>query len=192
MLDVARYARQIALPEIGPEGQARISAARVAVVGADLTAETAATYLRAAGVGQVFEASELLSDLGAGEVLKKTIAQFDLVIRSGFDDAPMDGAAARLGHAGHLRAGDAGGGRHGLVLGAGPLARGERGCAVQGRRDDRRRTTARRLLAGTLAAAEALQAIVREAAGPFTPSVRHLRLPLDGREPLVQEIGQRR
>ena len=48
-----RYARQIALPEIGPEGQARICAARVAVVGADLAAETAALYLRAAGVGTV-------------------------------------------------------------------------------------------------------------------------------------------
>ena len=47
MVDVARYARHIALPEIGAEGQARISAARVAVVGGDLAAETAALYLRA-------------------------------------------------------------------------------------------------------------------------------------------------
>ena len=48
-----RYARQIALPEIGPEGQARICGARVAVVGDDLAAETAALYLAAAGVGAV-------------------------------------------------------------------------------------------------------------------------------------------
>jgi len=40
-------------------------------------------------------------------------------------------------------------------------------------------------------AAEALNVIVREGAGPFAPSIRHLRLPLDGREPLVQEIGAR-
>jgi hypothetical protein len=46
------------------------------------------------------------------------------------------------------------------------------------------------VLAGTLAAAEALQMIVREASGPFTPSIRHLRLPLDGRDPLVQELGR--
>ena len=46
------------------------------------------------------------------------------------------------------------------------------------------------VLAGTLAAAEALHVIVREASGPFTPRIRHLRLPLDGREPLVQEIGR--
>ena len=45
------------------------------------------------------------------------------------------------------------------------------------------------VLAGTLAAAEALHVIVREASGPFAPQIRHLRLPLDGREPLVQEIG---
>ena len=53
VVDVARYARQIALPEIGPEGQERIGAARVAIVGADRAAETAAIYLRAAGVGEV-------------------------------------------------------------------------------------------------------------------------------------------
>src|SRR6187551_3435147 len=52
--DDAGQVRRFALPEIGPEGQARIGAARVAVVGADLAAETAATYLRAAGC-QVFE-----------------------------------------------------------------------------------------------------------------------------------------
>ena len=50
MVDVARYARHIALPEIGAEGQARISGARVAVVGSDLAAETAVLYLRAGGV----------------------------------------------------------------------------------------------------------------------------------------------
>jgi len=81
--DVTRYARHISLPEIGPEGQARISAARVAVVGADLAAETAATYLRAAGC-QVVE--ETLS-----------VAEIDLIVRSGFDDTPLDAEAARLG-----------------------------------------------------------------------------------------------
>jgi sulfur-carrier protein adenylyltransferase/sulfurtransferase len=185
VVDVARYARQIALPEIGPEGQARISRARVAVIGADLTAETAATYLRAAGVGQVFEASEILNE----PRFKNTIAQFDLVIRSGFDDAPMDGVAARLGipvifvratpeavdmvsFSGRAPSADA---RAEVPFKAAATKPASDGSAV---------------LAGTLAAAEALQAIVREAAGPFKPRIRHLRLPLDGREPLVQEIGR--
>ena len=186
-MDVARYARQIALPEIGAEGQARISAARVAVIGADLTAETAATYLRAAGVGQVFEATQLLSDARAGELLKEMTSQFDLIVRSGFDDAPMDGAAARLGlpvifvratpdavdmvsFSGRVPASDARGDVP--FKAAGTPAAGD----------------AQAVLAGTLAAAEALHVIVREASGPFSPQVKHVRLPLDGREPLVQEI----
>ena len=45
------------------------------------------------------------------------------------------------------------------------------------------------LTAEALAAAEALHTIVREGSGPFSPRIRHLRLPLDGREPLVQDIG---
>ena len=54
-LDAAqRYLRQIALPEIGPDGQQRIAAAVVAVAAEsedDLIAEVAARYLAAAGVG---------------------------------------------------------------------------------------------------------------------------------------------
>jgi hypothetical protein len=58
------YARQIALPDVGPEGQERLAAAKVVVFrqdddadnhrgGADDPAEIAACYLRAAGVGTV-------------------------------------------------------------------------------------------------------------------------------------------
>jgi molybdopterin/thiamine biosynthesis adenylyltransferase len=49
-----RFARQLALPEIGPAGQERLARARVAIVGRDrddLVAETAARSLAAAGVG---------------------------------------------------------------------------------------------------------------------------------------------
>ena len=183
-MDVARYARQIALPEIGPDGQARICAARVAVFGADLTAETAATYLRAAGVGEVFEATAL-----RGEGLKNLPQRFDLIIRSGFDDAPMDGVAARLGlpmifvratrdavdmvaFSGRVPSPDA---RADVPFQAAATPTEEAATAV---------------LAGTLAASEALQMIVRESSGPFTPQIRHLRLPLDGREPIVQQIGR--
>jgi len=47
----ARYARQVALPEIGSEGQAKLRAGRVLLVGAGGLGSAAGLYLAAAGVG---------------------------------------------------------------------------------------------------------------------------------------------
>lgn len=51
--DAQRYARQIALPEIGPHGQERLLKSSVLIVGAGGLGSPAAMYLAAAGVGRI-------------------------------------------------------------------------------------------------------------------------------------------
>ncbi len=48
-----RYDRQLILPEVGPEGQAKLGGAKVLIIGCGGLGSPVATYLVAAGVGTV-------------------------------------------------------------------------------------------------------------------------------------------
>lgn len=52
-IDPARYARHLALPEIGTEGQQRLAASSVLVIGAGGLGSPVGLYLAAAGVGRI-------------------------------------------------------------------------------------------------------------------------------------------
>ena len=88
--EAVRYSRHLLLPEVGPDGQARLRAARILVVGAGGLGSPAALYLAAAGVGTLglVDADDVdLSNLQR-QVLHGTAA----VGRS-----KLESAAARLG-----------------------------------------------------------------------------------------------
>jgi hypothetical protein len=180
--EVQRYARQIALPEVGPEGQARLFAARVLIVGAGPAAETAATYLRTAGIGEVIARQVAPQD---GAAWLAALAGIDLVVRVGFDDDAMLGAAKRLGLPVVVaRATPA---QIDLLSFPRRAPMPDASMEVPAQAASASVPGAADVVAGTLAAAEALVRLAR--VDGDIGRVRHLRLPLDGGAPVAQEIG---
>ena len=180
---VARYARQIALPEVGPEGQAAICGARVLIVGGDLAAETAATYLTAAGVGSVETRARSVGD---GAAWLDALGGVDLVIRTDFDDDAMLGAAERLGVPVVVARAEAA--RVDLLSFPRRDPNPSAEIDIRARPAQPTADGATGVLAGTLAAAEALATLLRDDGAQHPSSTRHLRLPVDGGEPIAQKI----
>jgi hypothetical protein len=181
-----RYAKQIALPELGADGQERVLAAEVALAGDDVLIETCALYLVAAGVrrfrriGGRAPGSAALPWPADGAAWEEALRGASLVVRSGLDDDSMVNAAVRLG----IPAVVARGGehvellslrRHGpcphqpLDVPARPAAPWQGGA----------------VLAGALAASEALLLLAHPGE---PPRARHLGLPLEGADPIAAEI----
>ncbi|HEX3698719.1 MAG TPA: ThiF family adenylyltransferase [Polyangia bacterium] len=199
---VSRFARQIALPEIGPDGQRRLLAARVAVVGADLTAETAARYLAAAGVGRLRwldggatavddelrgSNPDVAIEHGAlpegGAAWLAVLDGVDAVLRSGFDDDPLLRAAVRRG----LPVVAVRGRDEGVELIAfrknGPCPHAPLDVPAQASAPPSEGAAA--IVAGTLAATEILHVLLGNGG---TAPARHLGLPLDGRPLRAAEL----
>jgi hypothetical protein len=203
---IARFSRQIALPEIGLEGQQRLALARVAVVGGDLTAEVSARYLAAAGVGTLVLIGSQNGDDGGvdaalrasnpdvvlehrdwpgadGQAWMAALAGTAAIVRAGFGDDPMLRAAARLGiPAVVARAEEA---RVDVLSFANAQPAPDAELEVQTSPRARTPDSAGAVVAGTLAASEAVRALVD--AGGRT-GARHLRVPLDGGAIVAQDI----
>lgn len=84
-----RWSRQVRLPEIGPEGQEKLAAAKVAIVGVGGLGSPAALYLAAAGVGTL----GLIDD---DEVALSDIQRQVLFCESDIGKGKIEVAAERL------------------------------------------------------------------------------------------------
>jgi adenylyltransferase/sulfurtransferase len=211
-----RFARQLALPEVGPDGQERLVAARAAVVGDGLAAETAARYLAAAGVGALRLLSahgtetwdEALRGSNPAVVIERgprpadgaawlaALDDVSIVVRADFDDDALLPAAIRLGLPLVVLRGD--------ETTADVVSFRKHGPCPHAPLDVPRVAAvpvpegAASVAAGALAAAEALHVLInnsdglRPAVGEPAPAraarARHLRVPLDGGDAVAQDL----
>jgi sulfur-carrier protein adenylyltransferase/sulfurtransferase len=87
--ETARYSRHLALPEVGPEGQEKLKAGRVLLVGAGGLGSPAALYLTAAGVGTL--------GIAEFDVVDETNLQRQVLFGTGdLGRAKLEAAADRL------------------------------------------------------------------------------------------------
>jgi hypothetical protein len=75
MTEAARYLRQVLLPEIGSEGQARISAAEARVAGSALENEVAELYARGAGFQRVEPGAIDVGELSPDSIVETPAAR---------------------------------------------------------------------------------------------------------------------
>jgi hypothetical protein len=164
------------------EGQERLLAAEVALVGSGLALEAAARYLSGAGVRRfrMIGAQDWPMD---GEAWLSALAGVTLILRAGFDDDPMLRAAVRLGVPVVVMRG----GQSGADL----VSFRHHGPCPHAALDVPMRIAepvpedgALAVVAGTLAATEAAWRIACPDEGP---RARHLKLTLEG-EPVAQDI----
>jgi adenylyltransferase/sulfurtransferase len=87
--ELQRYARHLALPEMGEDGQRRLKAARVLLVGAGGLGSPAALYLAAAGIGQLGIADADTVELS--NLQRQVVHDADAIGR-----AKVESAAARV------------------------------------------------------------------------------------------------
>src|ERR1044072_7832450 len=110
--ELRRYGRHLVIPEVGPDGQRKLKAASVMLVGAGGLGSPLALYLAAAGVGRIglvdfdrVEASNLQRQLlfGEGDIGRDKVGAAVAGPRAG-DPAGTVAAAARVGPHGCERA----------------------------------------------------------------------------------------
>ncbi len=181
---VRRYGRQIALPEIGAEGQLAFGDAEVALVGDGVSVDCAARYLTASGVGRLRFVTRADWPQQLGDWLE-SLRGASVVVRAGFEDDAMVRASLRLGIPTVVMRAR----REAVDLVAfrrhGPCPHGTRDFPVAASASIETEDDVAGALAGSLAATETLWILAHPADGP---RARHLRLPLDGRNPTAAEI----